>query len=300
MIEASKEKVTAAGTGDGWIRPEIEEQVIQEWRTIGISNDFIFCKIMQDKDLLAELIRLVLPDLRFKELDVQAQRAVEIGMDIHGVRFDIFATLEDGSIVEIEMQVLDTGNLPKRMRFYGSLADTQMLEKGVVYSRLRDSYVIMICPFDAYGEERHIYTFTNRCKQNTDLEMGDGTTKIVLNAAGTMDDVSGRLKAFLDYVAGKMADDEYVLKLDEAVKKARANKEWRREYMTLMMRDLENQEIGEERGREEGRKEGRKERDMEKIAEMLRDGKTPQAIADFCKYPLQLVHEVQNSMLVTQ
>ena len=268
------------------IKPEIEQQIIQQWETIGICNDFIFCKIMQDKGLLAELIRLILPELKFSEIDVQAQRAIEIGMDIHGVRFDIFATLEDGSIVEIEMQVLDTGNLPKRLRFYGSLADTQMLEKGVVYSKLKDSYVIMICPFDSYGEGRHRYTFTNRCKENNDLEMGDGTTKIVLNAVGTMDDVSEKLKAFLDYVAGKSVDDEYVKKLDEAVKKARANKEWRREYMTLLMRDLENQEMGKEK------------RDREKIEQMLLKGKTPQEIAEFCDYPMNLIKEVQESMLV--
>lgn len=306
-IEKSEDSITGT-TAD---RLEFEQQVIKQWETIGICNDFVFCKIMQDEELLAELIRMVLPELQFERLEVQAQKAVEIGMDIHGVRFDIFATLADGSVVEIEMQVLDTGNLPKRLRFYGSLADTQMLEKGVVYSKLRDSYVIMICPFDAYGQGRHIYTFTNRCKQDTDLEMGDGTTKIVLNAVGTMDDVGGRLKAFLDYVAGKSVDDEYVKKLDDAVQRARANKEWRREYMTLMMRDLENQEIGLEKGRKEGRKkglkkgrkqgrkEGRKERDREKIAEMIRDGKTPQAIADFCKYPIKLVQEVQNAMLAS-
>ena len=62
--------------------------------------------------------------------------------------------------------------------------------------------------------------------------------------------------------------------------------------MTLMMRDLENQEIGIEKGREEERRN--------KIAEMLLDGKTPQAIADFCNYPIKLIQDVQNSMLVTQ
>ena len=62
--------------------------------------------------------------------------------------------------------------------------------------------------------------------------------------------------------------------------------------MTLMMRDLENQELGREEGREEAHRE--------KIAEMLRDGKTPQAKADFCKYPLPLIKEVQNSMLAVQ
>ena len=60
--------------------------------------------------------------------------------------------------------------------------------------------------------------------------------------------------------------------------------------MTLMMRDLENQEIGMEMGKDK--------RDREKISEMLRDGKTPQAIADFCKYPLKLIEEVQKSMLL--
>ena len=275
-------------TEDVVVGSEIEQEIIRQWETIGISNDFVFCKVMQDKELLAALIRLILPDLQFRELQVQAQRAVEIGVDIHGVRFDIFVTLEDGSIVEIEMQVLDTGNLPKRLRFYGSMADTQMLEKGVVYSKLRDSYVVMICPFDPYGKGRHIYTFTNRCKEDHNLEMGDGTTKIVLNAVGTMDDVSEGLEAFLDYVAGKPVDDEYVKRLDEAVHKARANKEWRREYMTLMMRDLENQEMGKEKQK------------RDHIAEMLRDGKSPQAIADFCKYPIKLIKEVQESMLVTR
>ena len=191
-----------------------------------------------------------------------------------------------------KLQVLDTGNLPRRIRFYSSLADTQMLEKGIVYSKLKDSYIVMICPFDQYGEGRHIYTFTNRCKQDLNLEMGDGTTKIVLNAVGTMDDVSDKLKAFLDYVAGKNVDDEYVKKLDEAVHKARANKEWRREYMTLMMRDLENQEIGLEKGRSI--------RDREKIEEMLKRGKEPQEIADFCNYPLELILEVQKNLLVLQ
>ena len=44
----------------------------------------------------------------------------------------------------------------------------------------------------------------------------------------------------------------------------------------------------------------RKERDKEKIAEMLTRGKTVEAIADFCGYPIDLVREVEQSLLVTQ
>ena len=173
----------------------------------------------------------------------------------------------------------------KRIRYYGSIADMQMLEKGVVYDELVESYVVMICLFDLYGEGRHMYTFTNRCKENPELEMGDGTTRIVLNATGTKDDISPKLKAFLNYVAGNVVEDEYVKKLDEAVQRARQNKKWRREYMFINMRDLEQQRIG------------REEHKREQIAEMLQDGKTPEEIASFCKYPMKLIEEVQNSMM---
>ena len=76
--------------------------------------------------------------------------------------------------------------------------------------------------------------------------MGDEAVKIFLNANGTMDDVSRELKAFLDYVAGQKPEDSYVEKLEEAVQEAKKNREWRHEYMTLLMRDQENVEKGEE------------------------------------------------------
>jgi len=52
-----------------------------------------------------------------------------------------------------------------------------------------------------------------------------------------------------------------------------------------------------EKNRNEGIGIGREQRDREKIEEMLRKGKTPEAIADFCDYPLSLVKEVENNML---
>ena len=151
--------------------------------------------------------------------------------------------------------------------------------------KLMESYVIMICSFDLFGEGRHVYTFKNLCKEDPELELGDGTCKLVLNAVGTMNDVSAKLKAFLDYVAGKAVDDEYVKKLDEAVKRARINKKWRTEYMIINMRDREHEYIGREMHK------------REQIAEMLKDGKTPEEISAFCKYPMELIEEVQKNMI---
>ena len=143
-----------------------------------------------------------------------------------------------------------TKELAKRSRYYQSMIDLQLIDKGQLYDELKRSYVIFICPFDLYGKGRHIYTFENICKEDGSISMGDEAVKIFLNAKGTMDDVSEELKAFLDYVAGKKPKDAYVERLEEAVKEAKKNREWRHEYMTLLMRDQENVKIGEKRGEE--------------------------------------------------
>ena len=64
-------------------------------------------------------------------------------------------------------------------------------------------YIIFICPFDLFGQGRHIYTFENYCKEDKNILLGDDAVKIFLNADGKLDDVSKELRAFLDYVAGK-------------------------------------------------------------------------------------------------
>lgn len=73
-----------------------------------------------------------------------------------------------------------------------------------------------------------------------------------MNTESSKADVSEELRFFLDYVAGRKTETGYVRKLEDAVREAKKNREWRHEYMTLLMRDLENLEKGREEGREEG------------------------------------------------
>ena len=105
-----------------------------------------------------------------------------------------------------------------------------------------------------------------------------------------MDDINDDLRAFLDYVAGKEVDDNHVRKLDAAVTRAKLNKRWRAEYMIASGWVMDHEIIGRQQGIEEER--------QERISTMLRNGKTPQEIADFCGYPIELVNNIQESMLV--
>lgn len=132
----------------------------------------------------------------------------------------------------------------------------QELDKGEPYWNLKKSYVIFICTFDLFGEGRHRYTFENRCREDYGIALGDEAIKMFLNTEGTKEDIGSGLKAFLDYMGGRESDSALVRKLDEEVNRAKKNREWRREYMTLLMRDQENIEKGRIAGLEQGRIEG--------------------------------------------
>ena len=226
---------------------------VTAWEELQISNDFIFGKIMQDPKLCKKLLQRILPDLKIDHIEYpETQKAIRPDIDAKSVRLDVYVADSNNTVYDIEMQVAMSKELPKRTRYYQSLLDMQMLDKGESYEGLKPSYIIFICPFDQFGMGRHIYTFENICREDTDIFLEDGTTKIFLNAKGTMDDVSPGLKAFLDYVAGKKPADPFVDELEEAVKNARKNREWRREYMTLEMRDRVNREHAKAEGKAEG------------------------------------------------
>ena len=212
---------------------------------------------MQDQELCKELIQMILPNLKIDHIEYpELQKTITPDMDAHGVRLDVYVKDDKETVYDIEMQVSDTKELPKRSRHYQGMIDLQLIDRGQHYKRLNQSYIIFICPFDLYGKGRHIYTFENICKEDNSLSMGDGTVKIFLNTEGMLDDTDRKLKAFLDYVAGKEPEDPYVEKLKNAVKEARKNRKWRHEYMTLSMRDQENIEKGREEGLKEGEAKG--------------------------------------------
>ncbi len=103
------------------------------------------------------------------------------------------------------------------MRYYQGMIDLNILDKGKDYTTLKKSYVIFICTFDPFGEGRHIYTFCNKCQENTALTLDDDAVKIILSTKGTMDDVSPEMQRILDYIDGKGASDKFTEELEEAV-----------------------------------------------------------------------------------
>ena len=230
----------------------------QRWENLTIANDFMFGKVFQDSDLCLELARLILPELNIERVTLhEHQKTAHATIDTRGVRFDVYLHDDKGRIIIIEMQIVNRKDLPRRSRSYHSAADLDAREK-VKYRSYRDMpevIVIFICEFDPFGIGRHVYTFKNICVEERNLMLNDGASTIFLNTKGK-DNISPKLKAFLDIVGGKSSDDEFVKRIEQRLKYAKHNLHWRREYMLDMLEIGSIEQEAEERGIIIGEKRG--------------------------------------------
>ena len=230
----------------------------KKYEDLTFHDDFMFCRILEDKPALCrELLELVL-DHKVGELTgVNPQKPIEITANGKGVRFDVYAEGSDSVIYDIEMQNASVDSIAKRSRYSQGMIDLNLIKRGSHYSELNRSYVIYICRFNIFKEgELHKYSFRNLCIEDPQIELGDETEKIFLCAEGTSDDVSEKMQAFLRYIASGTPSDSFTNELENEVKKARDHIQWRTEYMTFL-EQLEKE-------REEGRAEERVNTEREK------------------------------------
>ena len=247
------------------------ENAYEEWSTAGIGNTFLFGKVMtSNPNLLLELLQYSLPEFHIQQIENPEKEAdVKLSMDAHGVRLDVITTDDQGRRIDVEMQMRDEKNIPRRMRYYEGSIDQATLEKGQNYNRLGDVVILFITPFDPFDAHGYYkYTFRNTCQEDKELILDDGVTKVLLNAAGHKGNITPELKEFLQLVAGNVdptsyAEGSFADRVQRQVHIARRNARWRKEYMDWEMTLRNEREKGREEGREEGLKEGREEGRME-------------------------------------
>ena len=225
-----------------------------------LADRFIFYKVMQDKELCRRLLEIIL-NVEIERIEYsEGEKTIEVRNDAKGIRLDIYVKDEKSTVYNVEMQAAYATNLPQRSRYYQNLIDANLLGRGTDYRELNRSFVIFICLRDVFGEGRHIYTFENRCIEDTRISLGDGAVKIFLNPYSEMDDVTPELRNFLNYLADGIAADEYTERLVEAVETAKMDPRLMVEYMSYYAEQADRRAE-----REESRAEGIAEERMEAI-----------------------------------
>jgi len=254
----------------------------KQWHEATIRDNFVFGKTMElYPDLCRQLLELIL-DIKIKEITYpEREKTIEARIDGKGIRLDVYVE-EKGTnrSFDVEIQISNSDNLAKRMRYYQSLIDTDKLKRGQHYSRLGESFIIFICPFDIFKQGRHLYSFRERCDQDSSLALGDETTKIFLSTKGTLADVSPDIKAFLDYVDSGIVSGDFVKELAVAVDNVKTNAKVRHDFMTFQMYLLERE------------MEATQKRSEEIALKMIRKGKSFEEIQEFTDLPAQRINEL--------
>lgn len=230
------------------------DSIQKQWDDASFNDNFVFSKTLElFPDICKQIIELIL-NVRVNHISYpEREKVIESRTDSKGIRLDVYVHDDANRSFDLEMQIANSDNISKRMRYYQGLIDGDKLKHGQHYSALGNSYIIFICPFDRFKRGRHIYTFRERCDEDTALTLDDGTVKIFLSTKGSIDDISPELKNFLNYVDSGIIAGNFVQKLDDAVNSVKSNQKARKDFMTYQMALLESKLEGEEKGREEER-----------------------------------------------
>jgi predicted transposase/invertase (TIGR01784 family) len=208
------------------------------------------------------------------------------------VRLDVWAVDTDGTYYDTEVQNRDTHNLPKRSRYYQGIMDSRMLPVGEMdFNKLNDVFIIIVMPFDLFGQGRYQYVFTMRDSEDPTVELNDGATRIFLNTHGqNPKDVSPDLVELLNYMehtneeTANSCTNEQIRKIQERIEQIKASEEVGVKYM----QGWEERILDMNEARQEGIEIGTERM----VLNALKKGKQCKDIAEFMDLDLSYVMEV--------
>ena len=228
------------------------------WEKLPLSNDFMFCRVMSNLDVCREFIERLLHIKIERLAQPESQKAVNISADTRGVRFDVYVK-DSSRVFDLEMQVANQGDLPFRARYYQGALDMDMLELGEPVTNLKESYIVFLCLFDPFKQRLPVYTVQKIFAEKQEVSYTDGTNTVFFNCRAYKDAGNEQVQNILSYLVNGTAKDGFTAQLERHVETARQNELWRKEFMTLEMIKMQQQEIGFARGLAIGEQRGRNE-----------------------------------------
>ena len=224
-----------------------------------ISDDFMFCKVMECEPICKEFLEMLFNAKIEKITYLSSQNSITANSRAKTVRLDVLVKDKTGTSYDIEMQVGNEYNIPKRMRYYQAVLDVAFLDKGYSYKALNDSFIIFICLFDPIGSNKAVYTFENICIEDKSIPLRDGTKKVILNANAFRTTDNKELQGFLQYVKTGKVTTAYTGRIEQMIQTVKMSEQMRKEYRILPAVIMDAIDEGEARGKAEGSRQAKLE-----------------------------------------
>ncbi|MBQ3837499.1 MAG: Rpn family recombination-promoting nuclease/putative transposase, partial [Treponema sp.] len=121
---------------------------------LNFADDGMFQAVMKNPEASTELVERLL-GVKVKKVEYpELEKVIEPYYTSHGVRLDVYLKDID-KVIDVELQTYEMDALGKRTRYYQSMVDIDSLMKGEDYTELKDSYILFICKFDPFRDEKN-------------------------------------------------------------------------------------------------------------------------------------------------
>ena len=177
-----------------------EEELQKKWESLTFTDNFIFSHVMHDENICRQVVELILGVRIGKIHYLSAQDEHKTDPDSMRIIMDVFLR-DENRIVTVEMQTGHKKELPRRSRYYQSVADVSTTPSSSQYPDLPDNILIFICTFDPFDRNFPRYTFRYTCGEEPKLKLKDGSLRIFLHTTATkLSSLDQKLQAFYHYL----------------------------------------------------------------------------------------------------
>ena len=265
---------------------------------LNFADDGMFQAVMKNPEASAELVERLL-GVRVKGVKYpKLEKKIAPYYATKGVRLDVYLKDVD-KIIDVELQTYEMDALGKRTRYYQSMVDIDSLMKGEDYSELKDSYILFICKFDPFRDEKkeprglYRYTFRNVCTEDSLVNLDDKCLKVIYNASAYNQAEDPKVRALLRFIqTNEPGEDPFAKQLKEFVLKARQNEKFKREYLAMNLHDRDMMKIGER----EGIAKGAQAKAIETARNMLKKNYPTSDIVEITGISLEQALELQKEL----
>ena len=284
------------------------EQKQKTLKDLNLLDRFLFSQAADDPDTMRDMLEIILGREVVLKLLPQTEKEQRTHPLNRYVRLDVWAMDEEERIYNAEVQREDTGNLPKRSRFYQALIDSNLLKPGEVgFQRLNPVYIILICPFDLFGYGLYRYTFQMQCKEVPGLSLQDDAVRIFLNTRGQRTEgVPQELIELLRYMehtteeVSASCTSERIHNIQKRIHTIKSSEKIGVKYMQAWEEKILEQEKAREEGRKEGLSEGHasglKEGLTQKLKELVekkvQKGYAAEEIAEMLEEDIETIQKI--------
>jgi len=273
-------------------------QYAKPWNELTITDNFIFCKIMQDPEICTQVLEILLGIKIRRLVYPEIEKSIFPDYEGRSVRLDVYVEDSD-RVFDIEIQTYGERNIERRARYYQSVIDVDQLSRGKVYKDLPESFVIFICTKDPFTLGLPAYEVKSVFK-NTEMEYNDGTHKYFFNVSAFGRVESGDCRSFLEFLHTNNPVSDLTRRMEAAVVEAKRNAKWRQEYMLfndlLAVEKADAREIGYAEGRAEGiaqgMEDGARKNAEQNAVNALNKNLSPELVAEITGLSMERVQEL--------